>query len=141
MATLVVGLLILFVAGELIVSGAKGIARAFGIGEFVIGAVIVAVGTTVPELATTITSKLRGYDEVGLGTVLGSIIFNGCFIVAVAALIHPIVVDLNEMYVALGFGVALLIGACPGRNGVVGRRRAVLLLLLYVAYLSMLLRT
>lgn len=43
------------------------VARTMGIGEFVIGAVIVAVGTTVPELATTIVSKLRGYEEVGLG--------------------------------------------------------------------------
>ncbi len=139
-AALAAGLLILFAAGELIVSSAKGIARAFGIGEFVIGAIVVAVGTTIPELATTIASKLRGYDEVGLGTVLGSNIFNGCFIVAVAAIICPIAVDRNEMYVALGFGLAILLRAYPDRGGVIGRGRAVWLLLLYAAYLTILLR-
>lgn len=139
-AALTTGLLILFAAGNLIVSSAKGIAAAFGIGEFVIGAIVVAVGTTVPEMATTIASKLRGYDEVGLGTVLGSNIFNGCFIVAVAAIICPIAVDRNEMYVALGFGLAILLCAYPGRDGVIGRGRSIGLLLLYAAYLTILLR-
>ncbi len=139
-AALTAGLLILLAAGDLIVSSAKGIARAFGVGEFVIGAVLVAVGTTVPELATTFVSKLRGYDDVGLGTVLGSIIFNACFIVAVAAIIHPIGVDRNEAFVALGFGLAAMLCAYPGRDGVIGRRRAIWLLLLYASYLTILLQ-
>ena len=104
-----------------------------GIGEFVIGGVIVAVGTTVPELATTIVSKLRGYEEVGLGTVLGSIVFNACFIVGVAAVIHPIPVDWGETAVALGFGPVALLCAYPNRRGIIGRARGVLLLLLYIA--------
>lgn len=133
---LIAGLLILFAAGNLIVDGARGIARALGVGEFIIGALVVAVGTTVPELATTIVSKLRGYDEVGLGTVLGSDVFNGCFIVAVAALIHPIDVTRGEASVALGFGVAVLLAAYPGKRGIIGRTRGVLLLLLYAAYLA-----
>lgn len=137
---LIVGLLVLFVAGRLIVSSARGIAHAFGIGEFVVGAILVALGTTVPELATTVVSKLRGYDEVGLGTVLGSNIFNACFIVGVAALIHPVEVGWNETSIALGFGLAVLLGAYPGRAGVIGRGRAVLLLSLYAAYLTILLR-
>lgn len=138
--TLTAGLLILVAAGDLIVFSAKGIARAFGVGEFVIGAVLVAVGTTVPELATTFVSKLRGYDDFGLGTVLGSIIFNACFIVAVAAIIHPIAVDRNEAYVALMFGLAAMLCAYPNREGVIGRGRAVWLSLLYVSYLMVLLQ-
>ena len=132
-AVLLIGLVILFAAGHLIVTGAKGVARTMGIGEFVIGAVIVAVGTTVPELATTIVSKLRGYEEVGLGTVLGSIVFNACFIVGVAAMIHPIPVDWGETAVALGFGLVALLCAYPNRRGIIGRARGVLLLLLYIA--------
>ena len=132
-AVLLIGLVILFAAGHLIVTGAKGVARTMGIGEFVIGAVIVAVGTTVPELATTIVSKLRGYEEVGLGTVLGSIVFNACFIVGVAAMIHPIPVDWGEAAVALGFGLVALLCAYPDRRGIIGRARGVLLLLLYIA--------
>ena len=132
-AVLLIGLVILFAAGHLIVTGAKGVARTMGIGECVIGAVIVAVGTTVPELATTIVSKLRGYEEVGLGTVLGSIVFNACFIVGVAAMIHPIPVDWGEAAVALGFGLVALLCAYPDRRGIIGRARGVLLLLLYIA--------
>jgi len=60
------------------------------VGDLIVGATIFAIGTSVPELATTIIAKLRGHDEIGLGTILGSNIFNGIFIVAVAAVIHPI---------------------------------------------------
>ena len=118
-AVLLIGLVILFAAGHLIVTGAKGVARTMGIGEFVIGAVIVAVGTTVPELATTIVSKLRGYEEVGLGTVLGSNVFNACFIVAVAAMIHPIAVDGKQAAIALVFGFTVLLCAFPNRRGII----------------------
>lgn len=139
-AVLLVGLVILFAAGHLIVTGAKGVARAMGIGEFIIGAVIVAVGTTVPELATTIVSKLRGYEEVGLGTVLGSIVFNACFIIGVAAMIYPIPVDWGEAAVALGFGLVALLCAYPDRRGIISRARGVVLLLLYIANVVTLLR-
>ena len=66
------GLALLAVAGHLVVTGAKGLALSFGIDEFVVGATIVAVGTSVPELATAITAKLRGHDELGLGTILAA---------------------------------------------------------------------
>ena len=66
----------LVTAGYLIVSGARGIAAAFGIDEFIVGATLVAVGTSTPELATTIVAKLRGHDDVGLGTIIGSNVFN-----------------------------------------------------------------
>lgn len=136
---LVGGLCLLVAAGYLVVAGARGIALAFGLGEFVVGAVIVAVGTSVPELATTLVASLHGHAEVGLGTVLGSNIFNGFFIVSVAAMIHPITVSLYEVAVALSFGVLALLLACPGRSGFLGRWRGGMLLSSYVAYVSLLL--
>lgn len=129
-----IGLGFLVGAGLLIVDGARAIAVSFGLSEFIIGATIVAVGTSVPELATALISKLRGHDEVGLGTLLGSNIFNGLFIVAVAALIHPIVFDVSSVRVALAFGVVAVVLTLPGRSGYIGRGRGVLLLLLYGAY-------
>lgn len=132
----VVGLLFLTGAGRFIVSGARGIALHFGVGEFVIGATVVAVGTSVPELATAIIAKLRGHDEVGLGTILGSNIFNGLFIVALAATIHPIVVGWREVFVALVFGIVALGSCYPPSNGFIERRRGVVLLVLYAAYLT-----
>jgi cation:H+ antiporter len=127
----------LLIAGAvLIVAGAKGIARAFGVPEFIIGATIVAVGTSAPELATTIIAKLRGHDEVGLGTILGSNIYNGLFIVGVAATIHPIVVGWRQSAIALVFGVAALALSFPSGQGFIDRRRGVMLLVLYVVYLA-----
>jgi cation:H+ antiporter len=116
-ACCVVGLLFLTGAGRFIVSGARGIAQHLGIGEFVIGATVVAVGTSVPELATAIVAKLRGHDEVGLGTILGSNIFNGLFVIALAATIHPIVVGWREVFVALVFGIVAL--GCSAADGCV----------------------
>ena len=130
------GLVLLIVAGNLIVSGARGIALSFGINEFIIGATVVAIGTSAPELATTLIAKLRGHDEVGLGTLLGSNIFNGIFVVAIAAIIHPITVDWREIAVALVFGFVTLALAYPAGKGFLDRRRGFLLLALYAIYLA-----
>ncbi|MDP3087209.1 MAG: hypothetical protein Q8M99_03300 [Methylotenera sp.] len=131
----VAGLLLLVSAGNLIVLGAREIAASFGISEFIIGATIVAIGTSVPELATTIIAKFRGHDEVGLGTILGSNIFNGIFIIAIAALIHPIVVPLRDVVATLIFGIMAVVFVFPPRNGFIERRRGVLLISLYIGYL------
>lgn len=133
------GLAFLVGAGMLIVSGAKGIAAALGIDPFIIGTTIVAVGTSVPELATTLLAKLRGYDEIGLGTILGSNIFNGLFIIGVAVSIRPVRVTLAELAIALAFGLVSLLLAFPTRSGLIPRRRCVFLLALYVAYVATLL--
>jgi cation:H+ antiporter len=136
----VAGLAFLVTAGTLIVAGAKGIAISFGIDEFIVGATIVAAGTSVPELATIVIAKLRGHDEVGLGTILGSNIFNGIFVVAVAAVVHPITVPWREVAVALLFGLGALLFTYPTRRGFIERKRGLLLLLLYAVYLGTILQ-
>jgi cation:H+ antiporter len=133
------GLVLLVAAGRLIVIGAKGIALAYGIHEFIIGATVVAVGTSIPELATVVISKLRGHDEVGLGTVLGSNIFNGLLIIAVAAMITPITVNWHEVAVALIFGLVAVVIIYPPRRGFIERWKGYLLLVFYVFYLGTLL--
>lgn len=130
------GLICLVAAGKLIVSAAHGMATTYGINDFIIGATLVAVGTSTPELATTVVAKLRGHDDVSLGTILGSNIFNGAFIVALAVLVRPITVAWREVAVALLTGVAALALVWPGSTGSIGRGRGVLLLLLYMAYLA-----
>jgi cation:H+ antiporter len=134
------GLVLLITAGYLIVSGARALAVKFGIDEFVVGATVVAIGTSVPELATTIIAKLRGHDEVGLGTVLGSNIFNGLFIIGVAASMQPITVSWREVIVALAFGLVAVAFTLPQRGGFIERRRGALLLVLYAAYLGTILQ-
>lgn len=128
------GLLLLATAGHLTVVGARGIAASLGVDEFLIGATIVALGTSMPELATVVVASLRGHDDVSLGTILGSNIFNNLFIVPVAAMITPVRVDWNETAISLLFGILAVGFALPGRAGMIGRRRGLLLLALYAAY-------
>lgn len=130
------GLVFLIVSGMLIVSGAKGIATAYGIDPFIIGATLVAIGTSAPELAITIISRLRGHDEVGLGTILGSNIFNGLFIVGIASLIAPIPVTWQEVSVGLVIGFLTTLCTFPLRGNLVERRRGILLLALYAVYIA-----
>lgn len=135
--SVIAGLGFLVLAGELVVSGAKGIATSYGMDEFVIGATVVAIGTTMPELATVIISKIKGHDEVGIGTVLGSCIFNSYWILSVAALIHPIgPLPLKELALVLVFAVLTVALTVPGRHGMIGRRRGFILVILYLAYLA-----
>jgi cation:H+ antiporter len=134
------GFVLLVAAGRMIVLGANGIATAHGIDPFLVGATLVAFGTSAPELATVILSRLRGHDEVGLGTILGSNIFNGFFIVSVAALIHPIPIHWDEVATGLLFGLVTVIVVWPKRTGVLEASRGWLLLALYGAYVVALVR-
>jgi cation:H+ antiporter len=133
-----VGLASLVIAGRLIVGGASGIAHSLGIDQFIVGATFVALGTSAPEIATVIIAKVHGHDEVSLGTILGSNIFNGLFIVAIAAIISSIPADRYETGIALVFGLFALALVYPGRADVIERRQGVLLLILYAGYLFVL---
>lgn len=135
-----VGFAMLVLSGLLIVAGAKGIAQLHGIDPFLIGATLVAIGTSAPEIATVVISRIRKHDEVGLGTVLGSNIFNGLFIVGVAATIHPIPIRWEEVAIGLAFGLMTSIFTFPIRGNTIERGRGALLLALYVAYILVLLR-
>lgn len=134
-----VGLALLVAAGRLIVEGATGVGRDLGLDDFVVGVVFVSVGTSAPELATTVIARLRGHDAIGLGTVLGSNVFNGALVVPVAAVISPIAIDAGEVAISIAFGVALVLATVPGPRRVLGRRRGALLLAGYVGSLVTLL--
>jgi len=132
---MLVGLAFLVAAGRLIVYGARGVGEELGLNAFVIGATFVAVGTSTPELATTLIARIRGHSEIGLGTIVGSNIYNGGFIIALAAFIHPIDVNFREVGAAIGFGlavVALLLNA----RGLLRRRLGLMFLTIYIAYVA-----
>lgn len=137
----VVGLGVLVLAGGLIVKGAVGIATAFGMDSFSIGATVVALGTSVPELATAIMASIRGHQEIGVGAALGSNVFNGLCIVGIASVIHPIPVAMSSVGVGLGAGLVLTSLVLPSRFGLLGRGRGLLMMLLYVVYVILILRT
>jgi len=125
------GLTALIAAGRLFVIGATGVASAFQIDTYVIGVLVVAIGTSLPELVTVVLSRLRGHDDVGVGTLIGSNIFNGLLIVGVAASIHPISAPLAEIAVTLIAGVVALLMLLPGKSGLIPCGRGLMLLALY----------
>ena len=128
------GLGALIAAGRLFVSGATGIAATFAVDTYVIGVVLVAVGTSLPELVTVILSRLRGHDDVGVGTLIGSNLFNGLAIVGVAGTIDPIAAPMAEVALTLACGIVALLLLLPNRSGLIARGRGFLLLTLYVGF-------
>ncbi len=129
------GLACLILAGRLFVTGASGIALTLGVHAYVIGATVVAIGTSLPELVTTLLARLRGHDDVGLGTLLGSNLYNGLAIVGVAAAIHPIQAPVGEIATALVFGMLGVLLILP-RAGVIPRWRGGVLLVAYAAFVA-----
>jgi cation:H+ antiporter len=132
--TALIGLVFLVVAGRLLVTGAKSIGEDLGISTFVVGVVLVSLGTSLPELATAVISRLRGHAEIGLGAALGSNIFNTSFVVGLAAVIAPIGVDRRDVSISLLFGAALILVLLVGTGGKPLRRwRGVALVGAYTA--------
>jgi cation:H+ antiporter len=134
-----VGLVLLIAAGRLIVIGAKEIGDLLGWNQFVVGTVIVAVGTSVPELVTIVIAARRGHVGLGLGAVLGSNIFNSLFIVGIAGAISPIAFDRIPALIALVGSLLAGLVLIPGRSHRIGRARGLLLLSGYVGFLAALL--
>ena len=131
------GLVMLILAGRAIVAGAVGISAALGWDGFVVGAVLVALGTSAPELVTVIIARLRGHDDVAVGTILGSNIFNTLMILGVAAVIRPITVEGFETDVGVVASVVLVLLLLPVR-GRVDRWRSLPLLGSYFLVLALL---
>ncbi len=134
------GLATLIGGGHLLVDGAVGIAHVAGLSDQVIGATIVAIGTSLPELATSMIAAMRGHSDLAVGNVVGSNIFNVFLILGASGLagrIHARPGDVAVELVALGAMTALAALAMVTRR-TVGRVEAVVLLLGYVVFLSLL---
>jgi cation:H+ antiporter len=128
MLDLAVGVILLIAAGRTIVVGAERAGAALDWDPFVVGTLAVAFGTSAPEMVTAVLAARRGHPEVGIGTVLGSNVFNTLFIVGVAAAIAPIGVLWSETSVSIGFGVVATVLALPNRSRRLTRWRGVALL-------------
>jgi cation:H+ antiporter len=137
---LTVGLIVLPVSSVFLVDGAVTIARYLGVTDTVIGLTVVALGTSLPELATAITAALHREDDLAIGNIIGSNIFNLLGVLGIAAMIEP--VELFPIILARDFPAMFLItGALflmasdfrgPGR---IGRRSGGVLLAMFVGYI------
>ena len=138
---LVLGLVGLPLGAQLLVDSSVIIARTFGVSETVIGLTLVAVGTSLPELATTVMAAIRRQADVALGNVIGSNMFNLLAIIGVAALIGPIPVDPAflhfDLWVMLGASVLLLPFVFLKQD--ITRAWGIVLTALYAAYVAVLL--
>lgn len=139
---LMVGLALLVAGADRLVVGAVDIAKLLGLSDAVIGITIIAGGTSLPELATSVVAAIRKESDIALANVVGSNVFNILMILGVAATIAPIDgagISQLDMYVMLGTAVVLLPMAWSGL--VIGRLEGGLLLGGYCVYLGYLINT
>ncbi|MDD4655597.1 MAG: calcium/sodium antiporter [Bacteroidales bacterium] len=131
------GLAFLILGGRLVVINAVSIAEALGISQTVIALTIVAAGTSLPELATSVVAALRKNNDIAVGNIIGSNIFNIFLILGVSALIKPIKynIDFNTDLFILGLGTVLVfIFMFSGKKKKLDRWEAAILLCIFIAY-------
>ena len=134
-ALTIAGLAVILVSSDYAVDAAVALAKIFNISDRVIGLTIVALGTSLPELVTSVTAALRGNADLAVGNVVGSCIFNLLFVLGTSALILPIPCApnfLSDAYVAVGATVLLLIFGYTQMK--IARWEGALLVACYAAY-------
>lgn len=136
---LIAGLILLTISSKILVWGAVNIATSFGVSELIIGLTIIAVGTSLPELAASITSALKNEHDIALGNVVGSNLFNTLGVLAIPGLIKPGALQEDILYrdipVVLILTIALFIMAYGFRGeGRINRFEGGLLLSAFIAY-------
>jgi cation:H+ antiporter len=143
---LVIGLVLLIIASRLLVYGAVYIAQGLGVSDLVIGLTVVAIGTSLPELASSLMAIKKGEHDIALGNIIGSNLFNTLAVVGIAALIQPMSIDpmlltrdwtlmfgLTVMLLVLGFGIK--------KAGRINRLEGALLLAIFFGYTGYLIST
>jgi cation:H+ antiporter len=143
---LIAGLLLLILSSRLLVWGAVDIAQAFGVSDLIIGLTIVAVGTSLPELASSVTAARKGEHDIALGNILGSNLFNTLAVVGIAGVISPMQVApeilSRDIMVMAALTLSLFILGYGFRGpGRINRMEGALLLACFVGYTAYLVST
>ena len=136
---LVLGLVLLIIASRLLVYGAVYIAQGLGVSDLVIGLTVVAIGTSLPELASSLMAIKKGEHDIALGNIIGSNLFNTLAVVGIAVLIEPMDVDpiilSRDWTLMFGLTLALLLlGIGYKKLGRINRLEGALLLTVFFAY-------
>jgi len=141
MTWIVIGLVLLIASSRILVWGAVGIAHEFGVSDLIIGLTIVALGTSLPELAASVTAAKKGEHDIAIGNVVGSNMFNLLAVVGIATVISPMhsiapEVLQRDWIIMFVLTLALLAMAYGfrGREGKIGRVEGTILVLCYIAY-------
>lgn len=137
---ILIGIAGVIIGGQLTVTGAKGLARIIGLSETVIGLTVIAIGTSLPELVTSIVAARKGQNDIAVGNVVGSNIFNILFILGVSSVISPIVTDsyaIADCCMLIAVSLITFVFALFKRK--INRPMGAVMLLMYVAYTAYLL--
>jgi cation:H+ antiporter len=144
---LAVGLIVLIASSRLLVWGAVAIAQSLGVSDLIIGLTVVAVGTSLPELASCVAAARKGEHDIALGNVLGSNLFNTLAVVGLASAIAPVEVATEvlsrDFTVMAGLTLLLFVmgWGWRGRPGRVNRVEGAVLVAIYLAYTLLLMRS
>jgi cation:H+ antiporter len=137
-----VGILLLTFGGDFTVTSAKSIAVLFGISERIIGLTIVAVGTSLPELVTTVIAARKGEIDILIGNIVGSNIFNIFFILGVTGLISPLTIQgsMNFDFIFMCLALCIFFASLYiGKKHTIARKEGIFMILVYVIYIVLLL--
>ena len=127
------GLILIVAGGQVTVAGAKGLARIAGMSETLIGLTVVAVGTSLPELVTSVVAARKGEAGLAVGNVIGSNLFNLLFILGISAAIHPVTVTLASFCdLTILTAVSLIAYGFSISQKSIRRSEGVIMILIYV---------
>lgn len=132
------GIIGIVLGGNLVVENSIKIALSLGMSETLVGLTIVAVGTSLPELVTSVTAALKKHTEIALGNVIGSNIFNIFFILGISSVIHPLTVDakiINDVWLMIF--VTFLVLVLSRTQHRISKKEGAFLVVIYVIYLAL----
>ncbi|MBI6549203.1 calcium/sodium antiporter [Xenorhabdus lircayensis] len=133
----VLGLIILPISTRMVIDNATVIARIYGVSELIIGLTILAVGTSLPELATAIAAAIKGENDMAMGNIVGSNVFNVTLVLGIPAILSPSVISpaafSRDFWVMMAASVLFTV-FCLGRKHRLNRLNGILLLSCFVAY-------
>lgn len=136
-----IGLVMIIVGSNFAVDAASSIARLIGLSERFIGLTIVALGTSLPELVTSVTAARKGSADIAIGNIVGSNIFNILFVLGTTALIISVPFRIQfRVDTMIAVGAAVLLWICSMRNCRLGRKAGTVMLLAYAGYFAYLLK-
>lgn len=142
---LLIGAAGLYFGSEWLVEGAKGLAEAVGISDYAISVTVIAIGTSVPELAASVIAALKKEKAISLGNLIGSNIFNIASVLGLTAMIKPIAVESSKIlstniFWMIGFAFVLIPMVFVGKRFEIGRKKGILLFVAYVVFVGLALK-
>jgi cation:H+ antiporter len=141
---ILIGLTGLVIGGKLVVDNAVAMAQSLGVSEKIIGLTIVAAGTSLPELATSVVASMKKNNDIAIGNIIGSNIFNIFLILGVSSIISPLpfkVAFNTDIYILIGGTLFLFVAMFTGKRKRLDRWEAMILLIAYLGYTTYLVST